>query len=281
MARALHNYEFPCYAQQEGGHFASTVQSQSLPFHVRLAYDPYESGQSLFQEFTSCRLIFNSATDLLNHIRASGDTSVIHGYLIHSPCFQTSKTTTTFWQIQATIISQLRLIWLLLVIIARIHPDHNGRSVKTFSSRLKSNGWVLYSTDVFYPDLGNTNTIAGLCHLIIATYSSCTSTVNPLLLKWPPSVPIHPLGEFIWEPFNQPEHAISLARNDADLDKQDSRLKLSTLKLTQNSDRSVIIKYSIHRPDSDDTVLVGSEVISVDGLCPAINACPNWDIFQT
>jgi hypothetical protein len=106
-ARVLHNDEFPCYAQQvlqfnwvvysfHGGHFASTVQSWNLPFHVRLACDPSESGQSLFQEFTSCRLIFNSVTDLLNHIRASGDTSVIHGYLIHSPRFQTSKTSTTF-----------------------------------------------------------------------------------------------------------------------------------------------------------------------------------------
>jgi hypothetical protein len=56
---------------------------------------------------------------------------------------------------------------------------------------------------------------------------------------------------------------------------------VSTLKLTQNSDRRVIIKYSIHCPDSNDTVLVGSEVISVDGLCPAFNACPNSNIFQT
>jgi hypothetical protein len=114
-----------------------------------LVCDPSESGRLLFQEFTSCRLIFNSATDLLNLIRASGDTSVIHGYLIHSPSFQTSETTTTFWQIQATIISQLRLIRSLSIIIAMIHPDHDGRSVKTFSSNLKSNGWVLSSTDVF------------------------------------------------------------------------------------------------------------------------------------
>jgi hypothetical protein len=94
-------------------------------------------------------------------------------------------------------------------------------------------------------------------------------------------VPTHPIGEFIWEPFNRPEHAISLARNDADFDKQDTRLKVSTLKLTLNNDRGTIIKYSIHRPDSDDTVMVGLEVISVDGLCPAFNAYPNLNIFQT
>ncbi len=118
---------------------------------------------------------------------------------------------------------------------------------KPFSSNLKSNGWVLSSTDVFYPDLGDT--ITGSCHLIIAIHSSCASTVNPPLLKWPSSVPTLPIGEFIWKPFNWPEHAISLDCNDADFDKQDMRLKLSTLKSTPNNDRSVIIKYSIHCPD--------------------------------
>jgi hypothetical protein len=148
-----------------------------------------------------------------------------------------------------------------------------------FSSNLKSNHWVLSTTDVFYSDLSNT--IAGSCCLIIAIHSSCASTVNPLLLKQPPLVPTHPIGEFIWEPFNRPEHAISLACNDADFDKQDTQLKVSTLKLTPNNYRSNIIKYSIHHPDSDNTVLVGLEVISVDGLCPAFNACPNLNIFQT
>jgi hypothetical protein len=62
---SLHNNKFPCYALQvlqfswavysfQGGHFASTIQSQNLPFYVKMACNPYESGRSLFQEFTSC-----------------------------------------------------------------------------------------------------------------------------------------------------------------------------------------------------------------------------------
>ncbi len=105
LACPANNDVIPCYVQQvlqfswavysldTGGHFASPIQSCNLPFHVKLACDPYESGQSLFQEFTSCKQIFNSATNLLNHNCASGDMSVIHGYLIHSNCYQTSKTT--------------------------------------------------------------------------------------------------------------------------------------------------------------------------------------------
>jgi hypothetical protein len=118
---SLNNGEFACYALQvlqfswvvysfQGGHLALTIQSCKLPFHVKLACIPFESGHSLFQEFTSCPHIFGTANDMLNHIRSSGDTLVIHGYMIHSPHFQTSDTTTKFWQVQAAIISDLHLI---------------------------------------------------------------------------------------------------------------------------------------------------------------------------
>jgi hypothetical protein len=96
--RSLHNDKFPCYAMQvlqfswaiysfQGGHFASTIQSQNLPFHVKLAWDPFESGRSLFQEFTSCRQTFSTANEMLHYIQSSGDTSLVHGYMIHSPHF--------------------------------------------------------------------------------------------------------------------------------------------------------------------------------------------------
>ena len=129
---------------------------------------------------------------MLNHIQSSGDTSVIHGYMIHSPCFQTSNTTTKFWQPQAAIISYLRLIRSLLIVVATIHPDHDGHSVKNFSANLKSKGWIISLIDVGYLDLGNT--VAGRCRIITPVHSSCASTAKPLQMKWPPLVPPRPLG---------------------------------------------------------------------------------------
>ncbi len=38
--------------------------------------------------------------------------------------------------------------------------------------------------------------------------------------------------------------------------------------------------YHIHHAGSNNSILVGSDVILVDGLCPALNACPNLNIFQ-
>jgi hypothetical protein len=142
-----------------------------------MASDPYKSGRSLFQEFTSCRQIFGTANNMLNHIRALGDTSVVHEYMIHSPLFQNSNTTTKFWQVQATIILELCLIHLLSIIVAAVHPEHEGRSVKTFSTNLKLKGWILSSTDVHYPDLGNT--IAGGCCIITAIHFLVHLLSNP------------------------------------------------------------------------------------------------------
>ena len=122
--------------------------------------------------------------------------------------------------------------------------------------------------------------IAGSCHVITAVHSSSASMVDPLLLTRPPPVPPRSLGEFLWEPFNQPEHAISLTHDDADFGKQEKPLTASSPASTQDNSTGIIIKYSLHHPNSDSSILVGSEVISANGLCPAYNACPNLNIFQ-
>jgi hypothetical protein len=84
----LHNDKFPCYSLQvlqfswavylfQGGHFASTIQTQNLPFQVTLACNLFELGRSLFQEFTSCHQVFwHSNQNAQSHL-------VIGGHLPH------------------------------------------------------------------------------------------------------------------------------------------------------------------------------------------------------
>jgi hypothetical protein len=70
---------------------------------------------------------------MLNQIWSLGD-SVMHGYMIHSPHFQTSDMTTKFWQVQAAIISDLHLIRSLLIVLTTIHSDHDGgRVIKQYA----------------------------------------------------------------------------------------------------------------------------------------------------
>ena len=191
-----------------GGHFASSIQSRGLPFRVVLACDQYESGRALFHEFTACPNVFANGKDLLHHIRASGDSSQIHGYLIHSLRFKDSDTTSTFWQLQAAIIAQLRSIRNLQLFVRIVIPDHDGKCVKSFTGTLKRAGWVLSSSNVSFPDIGDS--VAGECRFIIGVHTSSTSVVEPLMLTMPPATSCKRVSDFLWEPFNKPDHAVSL-----------------------------------------------------------------------
>jgi hypothetical protein len=76
--------------------------------------------------------------------------------------------------------------------------------------------------------------------------------------------------------------AISLAHDDPHFANQDSpKMTITSPKSTTSTPSTIMLKYHIHRAGSDETILVGLNVISVDGLCPALNACPNSNIFQT
>ncbi len=132
--------------------------------------------------------------------------------------------------------------------------------------------------DVHYPDLGST--VAGGCCIITAVHSSCASTVKPLQLKQPPLVPPRPLGKFIWEPFNRKEHAILLAHDDSNFAKQDTGLQALNPSIKSNEVAGVSVRYHLHCPNADALVTLGSKDISLDGLCPVFNACPNPNIFQ-
>jgi hypothetical protein len=286
VAWTLLNSEFASYARQaqqfdwavylfSNGHFLSSIQSHNLPFHICLACDPYESGRSLFQEFAAYAKVFNSENDLLNHIRASGDTSVIHGYLINSYRFQTSEVTTSFWKLQLSIIAQLRLIQLLSIVVTVVILVHDGRSISAFTQGLTAANWKVSSREVSYKDIGDS--IANSCTIIIAIHSSCSSDVTPITLKTP--VTPRPIGSFIWEPFNRIKHLLSPGRNDKGFD---SAKMIATIPKPIEGQQScgVMTKYHLHCANLDATILAGSSVLSSGGLCLPFKSCPNRNLFQ-
>jgi hypothetical protein len=89
-----------------------------------------------------------------DYIHGSRDTSQVHEYLIHFLWFRDSDTTSTFWQLQGTIVSQLRTLHDLQVVVAIILPDHDSQSIKSFVKTLKSNSWKITSSEVSFPDQG-------------------------------------------------------------------------------------------------------------------------------
>ena len=181
---------------------------------------------------------------------------------------------------QLSIISQLRLIRSLSVIVAIVIQDHDGQCVKLFIRGLKAAHWIVLSRKVLYPEIGDT--VAESCFVIIAVHSSCSSSAKLIILKTPPSTSPRPIGSFIWEPFNRPEHSLCYSRNDKSFNKDDTGKMIVSAPRPATSTNSpcVTIKYHLHRDDADGSIFAGSSVLSPDSLCPPFDACPNQNMFQ-
>jgi hypothetical protein len=263
------------------GHFLSSIESRSLPFTISLACDTTEAGRSLFHEFAPAASVFKSGNDLLNHIRASGEQSVISGYLINSYRFQTSDITSAFWKLQLSIIAQLRLIRSLSIVVAIVISDHDRCAIRSFSKGLAAAHWKISSREVSYLDIGDS--IADSCLLITAVHSSCTTNVDPIVLKSPPPLAPRPIGHFLWMPFDRPEHAIGHGKDDPKFNSDDSCKMTVSVPKSANPSLSptmIAVKYYLHRDGQDTSILAGSSVISRDSTCPPFESCPNRNIFQ-
>jgi hypothetical protein len=194
--RPLYNSEYPAFAFRaarfnwavylfNSGHFASMISKRNLPFDISLACNSYAYGCTLFNEFTECPCILPSAAALLDHIHGSGDQSLIDGYLIHSHCYQPSEPTNVFWNLQASIVSQLQAIWKLCMFVAFVHPDHDSRSISKFVTQLSSLGWVISSTKCAFPDYGNS--VIGTTTIVVGVHTNTQSRVNALLFRTSPT----------------------------------------------------------------------------------------------
>jgi len=164
------------------------------------------------------------------------------------------------------------------MIVAIIIPYHDDRCVRSFTTSLKSTGWCLFSTKTTFPTHGDT--ILSSCHIIIGIHSLCASTVEPLTLKSPPPSLPHPISLSRWEPFNRPEHSMSLAKDDDDFICQDVKFTATPTEPTVAIPPGVLVKYYLPGHRSDESMLAGAAMVSLDGLCPPFDASPNKNMFQ-
>ena len=214
----------------------------------------------------------------MHHIRSAGETAPIHGYLIHShPCLS-AESTSQFWQTQAAIVAQLRLINRLCVVVAFVHPDHDGRAVAGFKSTLQRAAWLVSTTIVPFPVLGDS--VDGICNVITAVHTSTMPNVQPLQLVLPPQVAPRPLGAYIWEPFNVVTYSLSLAPDDQDFDNRLAVSRPDTSLLPPGG--LVRVKYYVHEGSAEQKeTIAGASVLDVAGLCPEVDPRPNTNLFRS
>jgi hypothetical protein len=267
------------------GHFISNIQEHGLPFRVTLSCDPFASGRALFKELCGCKTILSSATALLDHIRGSGITSPLSGYLIHSHWYSGTDPASKFWEVQAHIVLQLRLIRNLSTVVAWVHPDHDGRAFTTFSTKLKASGWIVNDTLLRFGAFNDL--ITGSHRLIMAIHSNTEEGCKPLELRVPPSGRARLISSFIWEPFNRPELAVSYARSDPSFNMHavnDNGLPPMTATCVTKAQHSSMESgirplYFLHRQGDNPNNLAGSLVVHTDSWAPAFSPVATPNVF--
>ncbi len=292
-SRKLYNSKYPVFAFRalhlvwavysfNSGHFASTISKQNLPFLVSLACDPFAYGCALFKEFTQCPIILPSATALLNHIRGSGIKSPIDGYLIHLHWYQSSKPTTIFWTIQASIVVQLQAIRKLCLFVAFVHPDHDVRSVSKFVSQLSTTGWIISTTFLCsFPDYSDY--VAVGTSIIVGIHTNTQSKVKKLQFQMPPSPKPVPLAAFLWPPFNKKEFGIYFVKDDESFNDGSTPALMVTLpssSILASMFCGVSPAYFLHSVNSDATILNGAAILSPHSLCLAFDGSSTTNLFK-
>ena len=97
----------------------------------------------------------------------------------------------------------------------------------------------------------------------------------------------------MWAQLNSLEYAVSFARDDKSfncrkLDNDyanilpDVTIHVSEPKRNQSEQTkmSAIVKYCLHPTGLDDSIIVGSQVLLLDGLCPPWHGQPNNNMFH-
>ncbi len=263
------------------GHFSLTIIKQNLPFWVVLACDPYESNCVLLHEFVQCSTILPSASTLLDHVRASGDQGPIDGHLIHSHRYQNSNPATAFWAIQASIVAQLRVICRLNLFVAFVHPDHDGRSVSKFVKTLTLSSWVVSSTKISCPDLGDS--IIGTTMVLVGVHDSTQSRVEAISFRTPPAPRPLPLAAFVWEPFNCKEYSVLFAKDNKLFTSDGNNGICATTPSSSVAScmpTGLKVLYLLHRRNAGTECVTGASILLLESLCLPYNCSPNMNLFR-
>jgi hypothetical protein len=270
------------------GHFISSISLLELPFAIILASDEYANSRSLFTELSACTgPIFGGCRALLDHIKASGITSKLSGYLVHSRRYDSTKPTSQFWQLQAAIVLQLWLTCLLLIIIAFVHPDHDSCAVSLqFINKLKSDGWLISNQMIQYSTFSDS--LANGCRLIIGVHLHTEEKCTPMVVIALPPTPTNHLSSYLWAPFNRPEIALSYSCDDKSFNNHAlndcglAPLIASDPPSSPNAaaGNGISLKYCLHHIDANPTIKPGSYVVGTEGLCPRFEPCNNSNLLR-
>ena len=204
--------------------------------------------------------------------------------MIHSHRLPDSTATRNFWQVQASIITELRSARHLSTFVAFVHPDHDGRAVSLFAKTLERGHWLITDESIDFPSFGDS--VVGRMRLVLGVHSETESNATKLQIPKPPVSSPAPIARYLWKTFDKLEYAVSHARSsprfEEDLNSSTSPSLLEAYEPKVNESSSgpgVKVLYNLLRRDADPSILSGSDVVSTSDLCPSFSPCKSQNIF--
>ena len=263
----FHNHEIPVFAAEvvafsfaiygfNSGHF--TTHRGAPPFQVAIAADARPCGRALFKQISACPVIAASADGLLQSVASSKATSIIHGYCIHSHRFLRRETEKKFWSVQAAIVRALREKRGLVTLLVFIHPSCDRTLAFGFRRAVQRTGWVMSTTDVYYPHMGDTVADSGT--FFIGIHKGASADQSPIQVTFPPAAQPMSLASFIYAPFNTREHAISLSPHHKDFAASGCVASGPVTAATPTQAHRAKCVCNLHRKGDDTQVAVGEGV---------------------
>jgi hypothetical protein len=212
--------------------------------------------------------------------------------MIHAQVYASPALTKDFWQLQLSVIVQLRKLRSLALVLAFVPLDHDLKPINHFTSGLKRDGWVVSLTEMYFPHYGDS--VAAGSKVILAVHSNTDHKVKPLEIPVPPQKNPPAIAKYMWPQFNTRQYAVAFAKDDEMFNrgavdgKPAPILPDVSLRATEPKEgpqtygrASAKVKYLLHRNDADESVAVGAEVYSLDHLCPPLAQQPNKNLFQS
>ena len=140
----------------------------------------------MFNKYTSYPKVCDSVDSLLQSIASSKTKTTIHCYCIHAHKFLKRETEKTFWSTQIAIIKQTRLSRGLISLFVYTHTSYDMAIICSFRNTIQQTGWLLTSTYIYYPDVGDSVVDSGI--FLVGFHKAATSYHSHLGIAMPPVI---------------------------------------------------------------------------------------------
>ena len=134
-----------------------------------------------------------------------------------------------------------------------------------FCHAIQRTGWVVSTTDVYYP--GMVDTVADSGMFFLGIHKGASEDQSPINVTFPSASQPKSLASCVYAPFNKREHAVSLSPHHSEFPSSGCVASPPVATATSTRPNRAKCTYTIHRAGDDKMVSASAGVYDISGLC--------------